>query len=103
MPARNINMIKMYFIVKSVIFSYKYTTIFYLNEYVIVKNERKTQIDHPMMSQNNAFFKNNIPSSESDEGAKGYGIVVFEYVTTIPYSGRNNFKNKTTGRNDGIS
>ena len=40
-----------------------------------------------MMSQNNAFFKNNIPSSESDEGARGYGIVVFEAVTTIPYSG----------------
>ncbi|HBG71093.1 MAG: hypothetical protein A2W93_02685 [Bacteroidetes bacterium GWF2_43_63] len=40
------------------------------------------------LSQNNAFFKNNIPSSESDEGARGYGIVVFEAVTTIPYSGR---------------
>ncbi|HCB62210.1 MAG: hypothetical protein A2W94_01845 [Bacteroidetes bacterium GWE2_42_42] len=40
------------------------------------------------MSQNIAFFKNNIPSSESDVGAKGYGIVVFEAVTTIPYSGR---------------
>ena len=33
------------------------------------------------------MFKNNIPSSESDVGAKGYGIVVFESVTTIPYSG----------------
>jgi len=40
------------------------------------------------MSQNEAFFKNNIPSSDSDVGAKGYGIVVFEAVTTIPYSGR---------------
>jgi len=37
--------------------------------------------------QNEAFFKNNIPSSDSDVGAKGYGIVVFEAVTTIPYSG----------------
>jgi len=39
------------------------------------------------LSQINAFFKNNIPSSESDKGARGYGIVVFEAVTTIPYSG----------------
>jgi len=38
------------------------------------------------MSQNSRFFKNNIPSSESDEGATGYGIVVFEAVTTIPYT-----------------
>jgi len=30
------------------------------------------------MSQKGSFFKNNIPSSESDEGAKGYGIVVFK-------------------------
>jgi len=41
------------------------------------------------MTQYNAFFKNNIPPSESDVGAKGNGIVVFEAVTTIPYSGRN--------------
>jgi len=56
-----------------------------------------------MMSQNNVFFKNNIPSSESDVGARGYGIVVFEAVTTIPYSGRNNFNYNKTGLNDGIS
>jgi len=31
------------------------------------------------------LFKNNIPSSDSDVGAKGYGIVVFEAVTTIPF------------------
>jgi len=55
------------------------------------------------MSQNNVFFKNDIPSSESDVGARGYGIVVFEAVTTIPYSGRNNFNYNKTGRNDGIS
>ena len=53
--------------------------------------------------QNEAFFKNNIPSSDSDVGAKGYGIVVFEAVTTIPYSGRNNLNGNKTGRNDGIS
>jgi len=55
------------------------------------------------LSQNNACFKNNIPSSESDVGAKEYGIVVFEAVTTIPYSGRNNYNINKTGRNDGIS
>jgi len=33
------------------------------------------------------LFKNNIPLSESDEGAEEYGIVVFESFTTIPYSG----------------
>jgi len=52
------------------------------------------------------IFKNNIPSSESDVGAKGYGIVVFEVVTTIPYppaGGRwnivtiFNFETSTTG------
>ncbi|HCB63293.1 MAG: hypothetical protein A2W93_11020 [Bacteroidetes bacterium GWF2_43_63] len=31
------------------------------------------------------LFKNNIPSSANDEGVEGYGIVVFEKVTTIPY------------------
>jgi len=31
-------------------------------------------------------FKHNIPSSLSDVGAKGYGIVVFETKPTIPYS-----------------
>ena len=30
-------------------------------------------------------FKNNIPSSDSDKGAGGYGIVFFEVVTTIPF------------------
>jgi len=35
--------------------------------------------------------------------AGGYGIVIFESDTTIPYSGRNNFINYKTGRNDGIS
>jgi len=58
---------------------------------------------HKRISQNNVFFKNNIPSSDSDKGAKGYGIVVFEAVTTIPYSGRNNFNDYKAARNDGIS
>jgi len=43
------------------------------------------------MSQNSGFYKNNIPSSLSDTGAEGYGIVVFGFVTTIPYSGRSIF------------
>ena len=31
--------------------------------------------------------KNNIPPSESDEGAEGHGTVVFAVVTTVPCSG----------------
>ncbi|HPB01571.1 MAG: hypothetical protein RB294_05810 [Bacteroidales bacterium] len=32
---------------------------------------------HGRVGCKNSFFKNNIPSPESDKGAKGYGIVAF--------------------------
>lgn len=33
------------------------------------------------------YTKNNIPSSGFDKGEAGHGTVVFEFVTTVPYSG----------------
>ncbi|HBG70254.1 MAG TPA: hypothetical protein DDX57_05670 [Bacteroidales bacterium] len=48
------------------------------------------------LSQNCCSFKNNIPPSESDEGAEGHGTVVFEVVTTVPCSGSKKWKNSKT-------
>ncbi|HBG71330.1 MAG: hypothetical protein A2W93_01560 [Bacteroidetes bacterium GWF2_43_63] len=40
------------------------------------------------MSQNDSFCKHNIPSSDGDEGGRGYGIVMFAAKPTAgPPSG----------------
>ncbi|MPM06914.1 hypothetical protein SDC9_53217 [bioreactor metagenome] len=61
------------------------------------------------LSKNDVEGKNNIPPSESDEGAEGHGTVVFAFVKTVPCSGSIEKYRKTLkflrvnyGRNDGM-